>query len=86
MRGRRMRSVASLLAPAVLTVLLAVGHEACATPQPFGGCSNEFWHQVPAAVVAQGPLYALCASRFATVLKPHGHSALLGQAPDRTAN
>ncbi|MCB8877416.1 DNA/RNA non-specific endonuclease [Acidisoma silvae] len=59
--------MAALLAPAVLAVLLAVGNEACATPQPFGGCLNEFWHQVPPAVAAQGPLYALCASHFATL-------------------
>jgi endonuclease G len=66
-KAKLIRCVASLLAGSVLTLFLAAGGEACAAQQPFAACSDEFWHEQPPVLAAQGPLYALCASHFATL-------------------
>jgi endonuclease G len=53
--------------PFLLVIVLAFGHETVAVAQPFSACSNEFWQQQPPQVATTGPLYALCASHFATL-------------------
>ena len=50
--------------------------EACAAQQPFTACSDEFWHEEPPALAAQGPLYALCASHFATLYSSRSETPL----------
>ena len=58
-RGRRW--------PLLLFIILTIGHETRATAQPFSACLNEFWQQHMPKVAAVGPLFALCASHFATL-------------------
>ncbi|MCB8883023.1 DNA/RNA non-specific endonuclease [Acidisoma cellulosilytica] len=56
-----------LLTPSILVAMLAVGHDARAAEPSFSACLNEFWRQRPPVFAVQGPLYALCASHFATL-------------------
>jgi endonuclease G len=65
-RDRHLQWVASFIAPALLSAALGLGHAAHGAEPAFSGCSDEFWGHQPPTMTVEGPLYALCASHFAT--------------------
>jgi endonuclease G, mitochondrial len=67
MRVKRFGWVASFFTSTLIVAVLGIGQGAWGDEPAFNGCSDEFWqHQSPSMTV-QGPLYALCASHFATL-------------------
>jgi endonuclease G len=56
--------------------MLGAASNAGAGEQPFGSCLKEFWQRQPPELQAPEPLYALCASHFATLHLGHTETPL----------
>jgi endonuclease G len=84
MKSERRGRQGLLLVASVLAATLVTGARANAADQPFNSCLNEFWHDQPPAISVQGPLYALCASYFATLYSGRTETPLYS-AEDLTA-
>lgn len=65
-----------LTAVAAFVVTLGLLSSADAGGDPFVACLGEFWHGSPPALSAQGPLFALCASHFATLYSGESETPL----------
>ena len=59
--------VVSFIASALLAAALGIGHPSQGAEPAFSGCADEFWQHRPPSMTVEGPLYALCASHFATL-------------------